>query len=208
MTLTSEAEGTAVFSFNTENRERLDRVIGRYPQGRENSAVIPALDFAQRQNGGWLSQAAIEHVAACLEMPKIRVLEVATFYSMFNLKPVGRHFVQVCRTTPCWLRGSDELTTAAKAATGCGLGESSEDGSFTLVEVECLGACCNAPMVQINDDFYEDLTPEKLTELLEAMKRGETPTPGPQAGRKGSEPVGEWTSLTDVPGAPAPGSAE
>ena len=203
MTVSSETEGADAFAFDAENRERLDRVIGRYPQGRENSAVIPALDFAQRQNGGWLSTTAIEHVAACLEMPKIRVLEVATFYSMFNLKPVGRHFVQVCRTTPCWLRGSDALTAAAEAATGCGLGESSEDGVFTLVEVECLGACCNAPMVQINDDFYEDLTPEKLTELLEAMKRGETPKPGPQNGRKGSEPVGEWTSLTDVPAAPA-----
>lgn len=207
--MTTEAgnEGAGEFCFNAENIGRLDTIIGRYPEGRGNSAVIPALDIAQRQNGGWLSQAAIEHVAGYLEMPKIRVLEVATFYSMFNLKPVGRHFVQVCRTTPCWLRGSDELTQAATAVAGCGLGENSEDGLLTVVEVECLGACCNAPMVQINDDYYEDLTPEKLTELLEAMKRGETPKPGPQSGRKGSEPVGEWTSLTDLP-SPTPAGAE
>ncbi len=202
----SEAEETSAFGFSAENKERLDRIIGRYPAGRENSAVIPALDLAQRQNGGWLSKAAIEHVATYLSMPKIRVLEVATFYSMFNLKPVGRHFVQVCRTTPCWLRGSDELAETAKAVAGCGLGESSDDGMFTVVEVECLGACCNAPMVQINDDYYEDLTAETFRALLEALKRGETPKPGPQNGRKGSEPVGEWTSLTDLPDLPRAGA--
>ncbi len=199
MTMEAGNGAGGAFAFNAENVERLDKIISHYPEGRGSSAVIAALDLAQRQNGGWLPLAAIEHVAGTLGMPKIRVLEVATFYSMFNLKPVGRYFVQVCRTTPCWLRGSDDLTKAAIAAAGCGLGENSEDGLLTVVEVECLGACCNAPMVQINDDYYEDLTPEKLTELLEAMKRGETPKPGPQTGRKGSEPVGEWTSLTDLP---------
>ena len=122
-----------------------------------------------------------------LGMANIRVLEVATFYTMFNLTPVGKYFVQLCGTTPCWLRGSDDLRAAAKEVTGCGLGESSEDGLFTVVEVECLGACCNAPMVQINDDYYEDLTAENFRGVLEALKRGETPAPGSQTGRAGSE---------------------
>jgi len=128
-------------------------------------------------------------------MAKIRALEVATFYSMFNLEPVGKNFVQICRTTPCWLRGSDDLRCTARDVTGCDLGESSDDGQFTVVEVECLGACCNAPMVQINDDYFEDLTPESFRSVLEALQRGEQPQPGSQAGRNGSEPVGGLTSL-------------
>lgn len=184
------------FAFNAEFEARAQTIIGRYPEGRQQSAVIPLLDLAQRQAGGWLPTHVIEYVASYLDMPKIRVLEVASFYSMFNLEPVGEHFVQLCRTTPCWLRGSDDLRAAAKEVTGCGLGETSEDGKFTVVEVECLGACCNAPMVQINDDYYEDLTAESFKSLLEALKRGEKPEPGSVVGRNGSEPEGGLTTLT------------
>lgn len=184
------------FAFNAEYEARAQTIIGRYPEGRQQSAVIPLLDLAQRQAGGWLPTEVIEFVASYLGMPKIRVLEVASFYSMFNLEPVGRNFVQLCRTTPCWLRGSDDLRAAAKDVTGCGLGETSDDGLFTVVEVECLGACCNAPMVQINDDYYEDLTADSFKTILESLKRGETPEPGSRAGRKGSEPEDGLTTLT------------
>lgn len=183
------------FAFSDTGRARADEIIARYPEGRQQSAVIPLLDLAQRECGGWLPTVAIEHVAEVLGMPRIRVLEVASFYSMFNLEPVGKNFVQLCRTTPCWLRGSDDLRALAQEVTGCGLGETSADGLFTLVEVECLGACCNAPMVQINDDYYEDLTAERFRNVLEALKRGETPTPGSQAGRTGSEPKDELGTL-------------
>ncbi len=184
------------FEFSDAAKATCADIIARYPEGRQQSAVIPLLDLAQRECGGWLPKAAIEHVAERLDMAKIRVLEVATFYSMFNLEPVGKIFVQICRTTPCWLRGSDDLRAAAKEVTGCGLRETSDDGQFTVVEVECLGACCNAPMVQINDDYYEDLTAESFHTLLESLKRGETPAAGSQSGRAGSEPEGGLTSLT------------
>ena len=184
------------FAFNAEYEARAQTIIGRYPEGRQQSAVIPLLDLAQRQAGGWLPTEVLEYVASYLGMPKIRVLEVASFYSMFNLEPVGKNFVQLCRTTPCWLRGSDDLRAAAKDVTGCGLGETSDDGLFTVVGVECLGACCNAPMVQINDDYFEDLTAESFKAVLEALKRGETPETGSKVGRKGSEPEGGFTTLT------------
>lgn len=184
------------FSFNADTEERAKTIVARYPEGRQQSAVIPLLDLAQRQAGGWLPTEVIEYVAAYLDMPRIRVLEVATFYSMFNLEPVGKNFVQLCRTTPCWLRGSDDLRAVAKEVTGCGLGETSEDGLFTVVDVECLGACCNAPMVQINDDYYEDLTAESFRTVLEALKRGEDPKAGSQEGRTGSEPLDGLTTLT------------
>ncbi len=184
------------FAFDDTYRARAETIVARYPEGRQQSAVIPLLDLAQRQAGGWLPTEALEHVATYLDMPKIRVLEVASFYSMFNLEPVGKNFVQLCRTTPCWLRGSDDLRAVAKEVTGCGLGETSDDGAFTVVEVECLGACCNAPMVQINDEYYEDLTEDSFKNVLEALKRGETPKPGSQSGRAGSEPSGERATLT------------
>ncbi|MBO6784095.1 MAG: NADH-quinone oxidoreductase subunit NuoE [Alphaproteobacteria bacterium] len=184
------------FAFDAATEERARTILKRYPEGRSQSAVIPLLDLAQRQAGGWLPVHVIEYVASYLDMPKIRVLEVATFYSMFNLEPVGKNFVQLCRTTPCWLRGSDDLRAVAKNVTGCGLGETSADGLFTVVEVECLGACCNAPMVQINDDYYEDLTAENFKDVLEALKRGEDPKTGSQTGRTGSEPEDGLTTLT------------
>ena len=150
------------FNWSEENFKKVSVIIKKYPYSRQQSAVIPLLDLAQRQNSGWLSKTAIEKVAENLSMSYIRVLEVATFYSMFNLKPIGKNYIQICRTTPCWLRGSDKLLNIAKEVTGCSLGETSKDKKFTVVEVECLGACCNAPMVQINDDYFEDLNEDNF----------------------------------------------
>ncbi len=189
--------------FTPENEAQAKIVIGRYPPGRQHSAVIPLLDMAQRQIGaetgtqGWLPIPAIEYVARYLDMPYIRAYEVATFYTMFNLRPVGRHHVQVCGTTPCMLRGSDEVFRAC-AGKGLKKGGTTEDGLFTLSEVECLGACANAPMVQINDDNYEDLTFESMTAVLEALARGETPKPGPQVDRQTSCPEGGPTTLPEM----------
>ncbi|HXV25517.1 MAG TPA: NADH-quinone oxidoreductase subunit NuoE [Alphaproteobacteria bacterium] len=186
------------FVFTPENRARAEHILARYPHGRQHSAVIPLLDLAQRQNGGWLSHEAIEFVARMIAMAPMRALEVATFYTMFNLKPVGRNLIQVCRTTPCWLRGSDHLTRTCMSKLGIGLKESTPEGLFTLVEVECLGACVNAPVVQVNDDLYEDLDPARMERLLEALARDEKPPHGSQSGRQNSAPEGAWTSLTST----------
>lgn len=159
------------FKFNDKNLQKAEQIVKKYPPGRQHSAVLPLLDLAQRQSSGWLPQAAIEYVAGFLDMPYMRAFEVATFYTMFNLKPVGKHHIQVCTTTPCWLRGSDEIVKTCKDELGINCGEVTEDGRFSLVEVECLGACVNAPLVQINDDYYEDLTPEKMVEVIK--ERGE-----------------------------------
>ena len=177
------------FELTAPNRAAADAVIAKYPEGRGQSAVLPLLDIAQRQAGGWLPRAAVIHVAQILGMAEIRVWEVATFYTMYNLEPVGRTCVNVCTTTPCWLRGSDDIVAACEEELGIKLGETSEDGDFTLREVECLGACVNAPMAQIGDDFYEDLTPENTVALLRAIKNAEKPEPGPQSARQGSEPL-------------------
>ncbi len=189
------AEQPKSFAFTPENRKQVKVFLGRYPKGRQASAVLPLLDLAQRQSDGWLPQAAIEHVAGLLDMPAMRVQEVASFYTMFNLAPVGKYLLQLCGTTPCWLRGSDEVREAIAEVCGIGVGETSEDGLFTLVEVECLGACVNAPMVQINDDYYEDLDGKSTKKLLIALKNGETPPAGPQNGRHSSEPLGGATTL-------------
>jgi NADH-quinone oxidoreductase subunit E len=191
------ADQPATFEFSPENLEEAKKHIAKYPEGRQASAVMPLLDIAQRQFGGWLPQAAVRHVADMLDMPVIRVLEVASFYTMYNLNPVGKNFVQVCTTTPCWLRGSDEVVSGCKKALGLKPGESSEDGEFTVIEVECLGACANAPMMQIGDDYYEDLDEASTIKVLEALKAGETPEAGPQSDRKGSEPAGGLTSLQE-----------
>ena len=177
-----------IFEWSDENFKRVSKIIQKYPNSRQQSAVIPLLDLAQRQNSGWLSRTSIEKVAETLSMSYIRVLEVATFYSMFNLEPVGENFVQICRTTPCWLRGSDKLVKAAEDVSNSKLGETSDDKKFTIVEVECLGACCNAPMVQINDDYYEDLDEHTLTELLMDLKNNKPITKGSQIGRQTSHP--------------------
>ena len=192
------AADTQGFAFTPENRARADAVIAKYPPGCQASAVLPLLDLAQRQNGGWVSQAAMEHVGALLDMAAIRVYEVATFYTMLNLEPVGRHHVQLCRTTPCWLRGADALRDACREELGIGLGGTTEDGLFTLTEVECLGACVNAPMVQIGDHFYEDLDPARMREILRAFKAGNTPPPGPQTGRQTSAPASGPTTLSEL----------
>jgi NADH-quinone oxidoreductase subunit E len=182
------------FEFTAENRRRVDAIIARYPEGRQQSAVLPLLDLAQRQCGGWLPRAAIEHVAAVLGMARMRVEEVVSFYTMFFDKPVGQHVVWVCTTTPCWLRGSDAILNRCRKTLGIEVGETSADGAFTLLEAECLGACVNAPMVQINDDYYEDLDPDSIQRVLDALKRGEAPKPGSQAGRRSSEPAGGPTT--------------
>mgnify|MGYP001319504314 CR=1 FL=1 len=176
------------FEWSENNFNKIKKIINKYPKSKQQSAVMPVLDIAQRQNSGWLSKQAIEKVAETLSMSFIRVMEVASFYSMFNLEPVGKNFIQICRTTPCWLRGSDKLLEVAKNVTGCNLGETSKDNKFTLVEVECLGACCNAPMIQINDDYYEDLTEENFKHLLLKLKENEKISTGSQIGRQSSEP--------------------
>ena len=182
------------FAFTPAHLAEADEIVARYPPGRQQSAVMPLLHLVQRQQG-WVPVAAMDAVARRLAMPAIRVYEVATFYTMFNLEPVGRHLVQICCTTPCMLRGSDDIVAACMAHLGIGWDETTPDGEFTLREVECLGACVNAPMVQIDDDYYEDLTPEIVTGLLAALARGEKPAPGPQSGRRGSEPAGVLATL-------------
>jgi len=191
------------FAWSPENEERAQAIIGRYPPGRQQSAIIPLLDQAQRQIGaetntqGWLPIPVIEYVARYLGMPFIRAYEVATFYTMFNLGPVGRFHVQVCGTTPCMLRGSDDVLAACYKK-GLKKGQTTTDGLFTLSEVECLGACANAPMVQINDDNFEDLTFETMTGILDALARGKAPKPGPQIDRQTSCPVGGPTTLPEM----------
>jgi len=200
MKVTSYHKGDAGdFAFTAENEAVARAVVARYPEGRQASAVLPLLDLAQRQNGGSLSREALNYVANYLEMAPIRVYEVASFYSMLHLRPVGTHLVQICRTTPCWLRGAAALTDACKAKLGIGLGETTPDGKFSLVEVECLGACANAPMVQINDHYYEDLTPERLGDILDDLAAGKEVAPGPQTGRLTSAPAEGATTLKKLP---------
>jgi NADH-quinone oxidoreductase subunit E len=184
------------FAFSAENLAWAKAQIAKYPPGRQQSAVIPLLWRAQEQSGGWLPQKAIEAVGELLGMAKIRVLEVATFYTMFNLAPVGRSHVQFCGTTPCMLRGADHLKKVLHRMIGHE-NEVSADGAFSWTEVECLGACVNAPMVQINADYYEDLTPETLTRILNDLAAGKSPKAGPQIDRQNSAPVGGLTTLTD-----------
>ncbi len=192
------ANEPASFAFTPENRAKAEAHIAKYPKGRQASAVLALLDLAQRQAGGWLPRAAIEHVAGLLAMPAIRAYEVASFYSMLSLKPVGKHLVQLCRTTPCWLRGSDAVRDACKRKLGIAIGETTAGGSFTLVEVECLGGCVNAPVVQINDDLYEDLTAERMEEILTLLQRGEAVPYGVQIERQFSAPVGGLTTLKEA----------
>ncbi|MCK5275842.1 MAG: NADH-quinone oxidoreductase subunit NuoE [Alphaproteobacteria bacterium] len=184
------------FEFTADNVEKANAFIARYPEGRQRSAVMPLLDLAQRQNGGWLPDGAVETIAGILGMAPIRVLEVATFYSMYKLAPVGKHRINVCTTTPCWLRGSDEVVHACKTSLGIEIGETTADGEFTLAEVECAGACVNAPVVEIGDEYYEDVDAESMTRIIEALKRGEKPDSGSQIGRQTSAPEGGPQVLT------------
>ena len=184
------------FAFTAENLKWAKREITKYPPGRQQSAIIPLLWRAQEQAGGWLPQKAIEHVCEVLGMAKIRGLEVATFYTMFNLSPVGRFHVQLCGTTPCVLRGADKLIGLCRERIG-EQQEVSADGKLSWIEVECLGACVNAPVVQINYDYYEDLDPESLRRILDDLASGKEVSPGPQIDRQLSAPVGGPTTLTD-----------
>jgi NADH-quinone oxidoreductase E subunit len=188
----------ASFAFSPENLAKAKAEIAKYPPGRQASAVLSLLDLAQRQHDNWLPRAAMDVVAEMLGMARIRVYEVATFYSMLNLKPVGRHLFQICTTTPCWLRGSDEVVRACEKKLGIKVGETTPDGKFTLTEVECLGACVNAPIIQVNDDFYEDLDGAATERLIEALQRGETPRPGSVTGRQTSAPAGGPLTLKDL----------
>ncbi len=190
------------FQWSEENAKKVPEIIGRYPPGRQRSAVMPLLDLAQRQVGaetntqGWLPLPVMEYIAKQLDMPVIRVLEVATFYTMYNLAPVGRYHVQVCGTTPCMLRGSDDIMAVCKNR-GMKKGHTTKDGLFTLTEVECMGNCASAPMVQINDDNYEDLTAENFGHVLDELAAGRSPKAGTQApGRHTVEPLGGPSTLT------------
>jgi NADH-quinone oxidoreductase subunit E len=193
------------FTFDAESEAEIGKILAKYPQGRQASAVLPLLYLVQgqmrRQTGSaWIPRVAMDVVAARLEMPPIRVYEVATFYFMFNTAPIGRYHLQLCTTTPCWLRGSDDIVAACRKVTGIkNWGETSEDGLFTMTEVECVGACVNAPVLQIDNDYYEDLDAASTEDLLGRLKRGEAlPPPGSMTGRKTSAPAGGPMTLTQV----------
>lgn len=197
------------FAFDDESNSEIEKVLAKYPPGKQASGSLPLLFIAQgqmrRQTGSaWIPRVAMDAVAHRLGMPPIRIYEVATFYLMFNTTPVGRYHLQLCTTTPCWLRGSDDVVAACRKFTGIeGWHETSADGLFTMTEVECLGACVNAPILQVNDDFYEDMDAARTEELLAALKRGEVPKPGSMIGRMTSAPEGGPTTLTTLNFLPA-----
>lgn len=183
------------FAFTPENLARAKAIIAKYPATRAQSALIPLLQLAQQQHHNWLPRAAMDYVAAMLEVPPIRAYEVASFYTMFNRAPVGKHLVQICTTTPCWLRGSDGIKKACHDKLGINPGQTTADGAFSVMEVECLGACVNAPMVQINDDYYEDLDETLMGKILDDLKDGKPVPVGSQTGRRGSCAQNGSTSL-------------
>ncbi len=183
------------FVFTPENLEQAQAIIAKYPEGRQASALLPLMDLAQRQNGGWVPKAAMVYLAQVLKVPPIRVYEVATFYAMYNLEPKGRHVVEVCTTTPCWLRGSAEVVAACERRLGIRVGETADDGEFTLVETECLGACVNAPVARIGEHYYEDLDADSIEAILDGLSRAEQPRPGPQIARHASAPASGPTTL-------------
>jgi NADH dehydrogenase (ubiquinone) flavoprotein 2 len=186
------------FDFTKENWEQAKIILAKYPENYKRSALMPLLDLAQRQCGGWLPLAAMNKVAICCGVPAMQAYEVATFYTMYNRTPVGKYFIQLCGTTPCELCGASKIMKTIKDHLHLENGETTPDKLFTLLEVECLGACVHAPMIQINDDFYEDLTPEATIRILDELKEGKTPKPGPQ-NRKYAEPITGKTSLFDKP---------
>lgn len=167
----NKKEDTQDFEFDTDNLKKAKSLLSHYPDDRQQSAILPLLDLAQRQNKGWISKAVVDYLANFLHLAPIKIYEVASFYSMFNLRPVGKYLVQICRTTPCWLCGSDKLQLAAEQSLGITLGQTTSDNKFTLTEVECLGACVNAPVVQINDEYYEKLAPENFVQILTEMAK-------------------------------------
>ena len=201
-------EQPASFAFDAESAVEIDKIVAKYPEGRQASAVIPALYVAQRQmkrhtGSAWVPVKAMDAVAERLGMAPIRVYEVTTFYFMFNTSPIGKYHLQLCTTTPCWLRGSDEVVQACRDATGIkGWKETSEDGLFTMTEVECVGACVNAPILQVDDDFYEDMDGEKTMALIAALREGKPPPVGSMIGRQNAAPEGGPTTLTTLQFAP------
>jgi NADH-quinone oxidoreductase subunit E len=200
-----EQEQPTQFAFDAESEAQIAKALARYPAGKQASATIPLLYVVQRQMGrqtgsAWVPRVAMDVIAERLGMPPIRVYEVATFYFMFNMKPIGRYHLQLCGTTPCMLRGSDDVMRACHDAAHVKVGQTSADGLFTLTEVECLGACVNAPVLQVDDDYYEDLGYDRAVALIEALKRGERPKPGSTIGRQTSAPEGGPLTLTQMPG--------
>ncbi len=186
------------FAFTEASKAQADAHVAKYPAGRQGSAVIPLLTIAQEQNDGWLSLPCIEYVAGYLSMPPIRVHEVATFYTMYRLRPVGKQVIEVCTTTPCWLRGSDDIIEACEAELGIKVGQTTPDGEFTLLEVECAGACVNAPLCAIHKKYYEDLDAKSMRKIIKALKAGKTPKAGPQIKRQTSAPAGGLTTLKEI----------
>ena len=198
---TPENNPDVKFEFTPENMKRIEAIVKNYPEGHKAAAVIPVLDLAQRQHR-WLPISAMNKVAEILGMSRMRVYEVATFYTMFNRSPVGKYHIQVCTTTPCMLRDSGAIVSAICKKLNIEMGQTTHDGLFTLSEVECLGACVNAPMVQINDDYYEDLTPRDIEQILDELTAGKKPKAGPYVKRFAAEPVTGLTTLTEPPKGP------
>jgi len=192
----ADAAQPETFAFTQENLRQADAIIARYPAGRQQSAVMPLLTLAQKQNAGYLTKAAMDVIAGMLGMAPVRVYEVASFYTMYNREPIGKHMIEVCTTTPCWLRGSDAVLEACEKRLGIKVGGTTADGMFTLKEAECLGACVNAPMCQVGDHYYEDLTPENVVALIDTLASGQQPKAGPQGARHSSEPEGAKATLS------------
>ena len=186
------------FEFTLDNLEKANKVIKKYPDGKQQSAVMSLLYLAQKQNDNWIPLVAIKYIGRLLEMPYIKVYEVATFYTMYNLTPVGHHFIQVCTTTPCMIRGAYKLVEACKEKISRNENELSKDKSCSWMEVECLGACVNAPIMQINDDYYEDLDKEKTLKIIDQILKGETPKPGSYRGRLNTEPENNRKTLMET----------
>ncbi len=180
-----------IFKFDSENSKKIEQILAKYPADRKASAILPLLDLAQRQSGGWVSMEAMDEIALIAEVATMRVYEVASFYTMFNLKPVGKFLVQVCGTTPCMLCGAEKIMKTLETELGIKPGQSTEDGMFSLVEVECLGACVNAPIVQINDDFVEDISPENIAQIVKTLKNGKNVKIGSYKNRQCSKPLSE-----------------
>tara|TARA_B100001741_G_scaffold142606_1_gene117806 strand:+ start:70 stop:678 length:609 start_codon:yes stop_codon:yes gene_type:complete len=186
------------FEFTKESLEEAKNIIKKYPKDKQQSAVMPLLNIAQKQNDNWIPLSAMKYIGKFLEMPYIKVYEVATFYSMYNLSPVGKNFIQVCTTTPCMIRGASKIVEACKEKISKNENELSKDKNCSWIEVECLGACINAPMMQINDDYYEDLNKEKALKILDQIILGKKPEPGSYRGRLNSEPENNRKTLLDI----------
>jgi len=199
---TPENNPDTPFDFTPENYKRIEAIKANYPEGHKVAAMMPILDVAQRQNDNWLPISAMNKVAEILDVPPMRVYEVATFYTMYNRNPVGKYHLQLCTTTPCQLCGSDDILKVIEDKLGIKAGQTTPDKMFTLIEVECLGACVNAPMIQINDNYYEDLKTSDMEEILDDLIAGRTPEIGPRNGRYSCEPLTGLTSLTEPPTGP------